>query len=650
MGGGGASELKERLGAGNVSLATAGSARLGGAVRIGEEEIFVFTSTRASSSRIPSTQFRSYLIAESVRDWFQLASEVVWYPYHDGDCAADLATFWPWRTSLANRATFQGVMADAGRSWYEYMQFTPFPYTCPLTVSFAEIATHNHFVLDRGGKVFKQTAPVVKLPESVGEAEHISLLGILNSSTIGFGLRKMCYDKGSGGNGRGISTESWEHMHAFDSTKVGQLPLPTGRPTELATAIQSAADKRTAFAPVNLVKHITISAKNLAEARGCASALLRRMISLQEELDWDVYNLYGLTVESITPPIDQIPEIDLGQRAFEIAMARQLAEGEIETEWFNRHGSVPITEIPAHWPEPYRQLVQRRMDKIAGDRDIALVEKLEYKRRWNFPKEWHDLENEALRNWLLDRLEDPQYWPQDPPMLRTVSNLASAMAEDPEFIQVAEIYVGRSDFKLETLVAELIEKQSIPFLPILRYKRLGITKRKQWEETWDLQRREDAGEKLSVDVPPKYEKTDFLTDTVWRLRGKLDVPKERWVSYSYLNRISDATLVVGWAGYDHAQQAFALAAYYQSVKEDGLAPSRLVPALAGILDLLPWVKQWHNAPDTSTGAQAGDFLEEFLRNEVSNLNFTEGDLRNWTSPETQKRPPASRRSVKEKRS
>jgi hypothetical protein len=25
-------------------------------------------------------------------------------------------------------------------------------------------ATHNHFVLDRGGKVFKQTAPVIKLP------------------------------------------------------------------------------------------------------------------------------------------------------------------------------------------------------------------------------------------------------------------------------------------------------------------------------------------------------------------------------------------------------------------------------------------------------------------------------------------------------
>ena len=37
-------------------------------------------------------------------------------------------------------------------------------YRIPLSIVFAEVATHNHFVLDRGGKVFKQTAPVIKLP------------------------------------------------------------------------------------------------------------------------------------------------------------------------------------------------------------------------------------------------------------------------------------------------------------------------------------------------------------------------------------------------------------------------------------------------------------------------------------------------------
>jgi hypothetical protein len=66
----------------------------------------------------------------------------------------------------------------------------------------------------------------------------------------------------------------------------------------------------------------------------------------------------------------------LGQRAFEIVLARKMAAGEIQTTWFERHGSTPITEIPPEWPEDYRQLVQRRIDKIESDWNIALIEQL----------------------------------------------------------------------------------------------------------------------------------------------------------------------------------------------------------------------------------------------------------------------------------
>ncbi len=44
------------------------------------------------------------------------------------------------------------------------------------------------------------------------------------------------------------------------------------------------------------------------------------------------------------------PGLALGERAFEIALARAVEAGEEETAWFTRHGSTPITEIPAHWP------------------------------------------------------------------------------------------------------------------------------------------------------------------------------------------------------------------------------------------------------------------------------------------------------------
>ena len=55
-------------------------------------------------------------------------------------------------------------------------------------------------------------------------------------------------------------------------------------------------------------------------------------------------------------------------------MARQMAKGELETTWFERHGSTPITEIPTHWPAAYRKLVERRIQAIETNKEIALIE------------------------------------------------------------------------------------------------------------------------------------------------------------------------------------------------------------------------------------------------------------------------------------
>jgi hypothetical protein len=89
----------------------------------------------------------------------------------------------------------------------------------------------------------------------------------------------------------------------------------------------------------------------LNAARQKAESLRRRMIALQEELDWRCYRLYGLLDKPLEYP--NPPEINLGERAFEIVMARQMAHGELNTTWFERHGSTPITELPLHWPEDY---------------------------------------------------------------------------------------------------------------------------------------------------------------------------------------------------------------------------------------------------------------------------------------------------------
>src|SRR5262245_20542699 len=102
-----------------------------------------------------------------------------------------LRQLWLWRTPLANRATFQGTMEDAGLQWWEYMQHTPSAYSTPLSITLACVSTHNQFSLDRGGKVFNRHAPVIKLPADASEDDHLGLLGLLNSSTAGFWMKQV---------------------------------------------------------------------------------------------------------------------------------------------------------------------------------------------------------------------------------------------------------------------------------------------------------------------------------------------------------------------------------------------------------------------------------------------------------------------------
>ena len=75
-----------------------------------------------------------------------------------------------------------GTYRTAGRAWYDYHQFPKERARTPLSLAFAFLSTHNHFVFDKGGKVFKRSAPIIKLRSDASEEEFLGLLGLLNSS------------------------------------------------------------------------------------------------------------------------------------------------------------------------------------------------------------------------------------------------------------------------------------------------------------------------------------------------------------------------------------------------------------------------------------------------------------------------------------
>jgi hypothetical protein len=425
------------------------------------------------------------------------------------------------------------------------------------------------------------------------------------------------------------TTVAWENFYAFNATKLEQFPLPDGAPVEHAARLDALAGELQGVRRSALGAEAVPTRSKLDAARAEWERIRLEMISAQEELDWEVYGLYGLLGDDADDLIGRgipKPSLNLGERTFEVVLARHVAANEAAPDWFIRHRSTPITELPNHWPAEYRALVERRLAKIAEDPYLHLIERPECKRRWASPA-WEGIEADALRGWLLDRLENRAIWCRPAPAMRSVAQLADALRTDADFVSVAGLYARDTD--LGDVVVALVRDQHVPFLAALLYTESGMRVRAQWENTWRLQRREDTGEKVgAIPVPPKYKKDDFRDLAYWRNRDKLDVPKERFISYPGASR--DGTLLLGWTGWDHLQQAQALTAYITERRElDAWGAERLTPLLAGLADLLPWVAQWHPDVDPDFGVRSADAYRGFLDEKLLQLSLSSDDLTAW---------------------
>src|ERR1700722_6411841 len=113
----------------------------------------------------------------------------------------------------------------------------------------------------------------------------------------------------------------------------------------------------------------------------------------------------------------------------------------------------------------------------------------------------------------------------------TVNRLADRLRTDTDVVSVARLLAG-PDAALADVLSGIIADEHVPCLARARYRPEGLVKRAIWEQTWVMQREEDRiGQRLDIPVPPKYTSTDFFKNSYWRHRGKLDVPKERFISY-----------------------------------------------------------------------------------------------------------------------
>ncbi|MCC8334735.1 BREX-2 system adenine-specific DNA-methyltransferase PglX [Streptomyces sp. R1] len=660
LSGGGASELFASIESAAASQLESHTYRVGVFGVIGADDAMVAPRRVFRAHGLPNGQVRPFVLGDGVRDWVEKESDPVFFPYTSGHellpesrLSVALRWLWPNRTELGNRATFtKGTYFSDGRPWFEWHQLPKDEDAHAWSIVLAFVATHNHFSLDRDGKVFNRSAPVIKFPQGVTESRCLELLGVLNSSVSCFWLKQVSQGKGGSGLGRGVQDEPWEERYEFTGTKLSKLPLPSTFPLPLARELDVLAQRLGSHDPSAVAACSTPTRAALDDARKMQEAIRSRMVLLQEELDWTVYGAYGLlTGDEVTAATvpgdpadltdDEVPRLALGERAFEIVLKQKAVVGEVTTSWFDRHKSAGISAIPQEWPKAYRDVVQARLELIATNRDIRLLERPEYKRRWS-GEDWSKREADALRGWLLDAAERKELWfgergEYTAPRTLTVYQLADVLRHDEDVQSVAALYAAdhlkKPEASLATVLQAVIENEHVPYLAALRYKESGLRKRAQWERVWEQQREEDrTGERLDIKVPPKYSGADFLRHSYWSNRGKLDVPKERFISYPGASTDSDPSLLLGWAGWNHRDQAEALVNLISDrAEQDGWKREdpRFVPLLAGLLEIMPWVHQWYDEYDEEWGDSPAREFQTALNKGCADRHLSEADLRDW---------------------
>lgn len=647
LGGGGAAQLRQRIEFGSKRLGDVATAIGFGAIS-GEDDIFLqpygVLERRGVKHRLP------LVAGDVVRDWrLEPDLEIVWPNELTGETLSQsvigdvLSFFWHFRTNLKNRKAFGIPVEERGLEWWEVREIYKERFRAPLSIGYAFVATHNHFVLDPGGKVFKQSAPVIKLLAGSSKDDHLALLGLLNSSSLAFWMRQVCFVKGGESTGKKRQSEEWSRRLEYDATKLQTAPVVDqyrDRIIALAKHIEALAVETGAIQPnAILAPHWQASklSEFLTAAESKCRSLRDAMVAWQEELDWTVYAAFGFADAEQLTPLAEIESIASEHRPFAIRLARQAAAGTATHYWFEAMNIPPATEVPTHYRSATQERLRSRLALLEVDDSLALLEAPEYKRKWEPITFKADFETAAFQ-WLAGRVEVALRERGKP---ATLLHIVASVQDDERLLALASIYQDRRDIDMTSLISEILKVESVPSHSFHIYTESGLPKRIAWEQTWDLQRREDAGEKIeNIPVPPEYSQgsrgkvTDFLRNEYWQLRGKLDVPKERFIAFTEVPGRDANNTLYGWAGWTPVQRLKALLSIDEELEDAGIPLTDRI----GVLD-----SAWRLLPDVAREDAA---MANRLKAELQALVGTDGPSREQLDDWRQRFPPPGTKAAR----
>jgi len=650
--GGGAAQVKQKMERSSSLLATFADP-IGFMCITKQDEVFVQEPAVFLRLGAELETIRSFGAGEGIRDWVAVADLMAVFPY-----GADMKTvpiakmpriasfLWRYRTILENRAVFGGgTFRSAGRPWWEYGQIPPSRFAPKtLTLVFPAIATHNHFSIAPSGAVFKQSGPVVQFSLQHERTQCDAILAVLNSSALCFWFRQVLHKVGGRSSGTRLQSEPWAQRMDFAGGLVGQAPLPQILPGHLSLMAQKldalgrefqqnqpSAVLEGFWRPSDLVATLEAASQRRDLVRN-------QMVAVQEELDWAIYEAFGfLNAGESFVETSQPEPIRSENRPFAIRLARAVSAGEASRYWFDAMGVAPTATIPNLYSPTTHQRITRRIDLINETPAISLLEAPEHKRKWE-PLQWDNDMKAACFAWLATRIEEIVNTKLQP---TTQASIVASLQNEAQFFAVLSVYQSRRDIDLDGIVSEVVATESVPNHPVHTYTESGLSKMAVWEEVWALQRQEDSGVKAkSFPTLPEFSQgsrgksMDFLRAEYWHLRGKLDVPKERFIAFTEVPGRTGADTLYGWAGWTPLQRIKAILAIDEEL-EDGNVP---LADRTGLLD-----SAWRLLPDAARedAATAGR-----LKAELQALVGPEGPSREMLEDWRKRFPPPNTRAAK----
>ena len=574
--GGAATRLYERIQERCIGRLEGLATDFGYSLQTNADQVFCVPDDFARRLHLPHRHLRRFALGEHIRDWTVGQNQYIVFPYDDEfqlidieEAPALLRYMERYKEILGSRVVFGGqTYLEVDRPWYAYHQFSVGKHSADEVLSHSFISTHNHFAVDSSRRLFNRSAPMVQLPDSDSIHDQYRLLaGVMNSSVSCFCLKQVCFDKRAG---RAPVRDTY---YEYASTNVAQTPVPSDRLTAipgclrmlaLAEGMVSVAGHLPALVMRKLFEkegeayqswnsaldgHIAphrnlsspfTTARELRTARDKLIALRQdirgRMIFLQEEMDWLAYEMYGLLTskapmseEYLSQAEHESARLELGQRPFEIAGK------EYKGDWPKGYQPPPL-------PESLRPLTEARTAIIEANPDIALLEDPIYKRRW-IPPDYDKEFRGAAEWWLAEELEWALEQHGQPISVR---EWARILGREGRVNATLEVLTGTPLFDLEEELLNIIRANAVPNRPEHFLKAAGLRKLR--------------GEAA------QFKRRDFRDGRAWKLRGKLNIPRERFIAYTEFDHTLRGTDApesggpwFGWAGWDEVQRADALA-------------------------------------------------------------------------------------------